>query len=139
MEVIDEGPWTRPPLDPGPLDRPYFEAAAEGRLIIQGCPSCGRRQFPPKLLCTSCGVSPEWVEAAGTGTIHTFTVLRRHRVEPFASMVPFVLAMVDLPEGVRVMGNLSGVDPGSVAVGAAVEAYALRVDDSLALPLWRRP
>ena len=144
MDVIDEGPWTRPVLNPGALDREYFAAAAEGRLCIQRCPACDHRQFPPRLLCTVCGAEAEWMEAGGTGRIHTFTVLRRHGVEPFASMVPFVLAMVELPEGVRLMGNVTGFGPDELEgpmtqiVGAAVEAYAIRVDDQLALPLWRK-
>lgn len=137
IEVISDGPWTRPTLNPSPLDRIYFEAAGQGRLIVQRCALCDHRQFPPKLLCTNCGAEPEWIEAAGKGTINTFTIVRRHGVEPFASLAPFVLAMVDLPEGVRLMGNVTGVDVDDVQVGDAVTAYALRVDDTMALPLWR--
>lgn len=137
IEVIDEGPWTRPTIDPTALDRPYFEAAAQGALIIQACPECDHRQFIPKPLCTRCGAEPVWTETAGIGEIHTFTIIRRHGVEPFASMVPFVLAMIELPEGVRIMGNVGGTDPDDVWVGQGVEAYALRIDDSLAMPLWR--
>lgn len=137
IEVIDEGPWTRPPLDPGPVDRPYFEQAARGRLVIQRCPSCEHRQFPPKTICTRCGGDPEWLEVSGGGSVYTFTVLRRHGVAPFVDMVPFVLAMIEIPEGVRLMGNVMGVDPDDVAVGDPVEAYAIRVDGALAMPTWR--
>lgn len=139
IEVVDEGPWARPALDPGPTDRPYFESAAGGRLVIQRCPRCDHRQFPPKAICTRCGDDPVWMQVAGTGTIHTFTVLRRHGVKPFSEMVPFVLAMIDLPEGVKLMGNVTRVDPDDVEVGDPVEAYAIRVDESLALPTWRAP
>ena len=124
-------------LDPVSLERPYFEAAAQGRLVVQSCDECGHRQFPPKTLCTACGATPTWIEAEGVGTIHTFTIVRRHGVEPFKSMAPFVLAMIDLPEGVRLMGNVAGIDPDDVAVGLAVSAYALRIDETMALPLWR--
>ena len=81
IEIIDEGEWTRPAMAPGTLDRQYFEAAAQGRLVIQRCPSCDHRQFPPKLICTNCGADPEWLEAAGEGVIHTFTIVRRHGVD----------------------------------------------------------
>lgn len=138
IDIVDEGRWTRPALDPAPLDRQYFEAAAQGRLIIQRCEACDHRQFPPKLLCTSCGAEPAWIETAGIGEIHTFTIVRRHGVEPFAGMVPFVLAMIDLPEGVRLMGNVTDAEPETTSVGQRVVAYALRVDDTMALPLWRR-
>ena len=137
IDVIDEGPWTRPAMTPGALDRQYFEAAAQGKLMIQRCPACDHRQFPPKLMCTSCGGEPGWLEASGEGIINTFTVVRRHGVEPFKSLAPFVLAMIDLPEGVRLMGNVTGIDPDDAHVGLAVTAYALRIDDTMALPLWR--
>ncbi len=137
IEVIDEGSWTRPALNPSALDREYFEAAGQGRLVVQACTSCDHRQFPPKLLCASCGERPHWLDTAGTGTINTFTIVRRHGVEPFASLAPFVLAMIDLPEGVRLMGNVTGVDVDAVAVGDPVAAYAIRVDENLALPMWK--
>jgi len=137
MEVIDNRPWDRGPLDPGPIDREYFEAAAQGRLIIQKCEDCGNTQFPPKALCVSCGQVPDWIEASGKGKIYTFTVVRRHGVEPFSSLAPFVLAMIDIPEGARFMGNITGIDPETTQVGQNVEAYALRIDETLALPLWR--
>ena len=137
IEVIDEGPWTRPELAPGGLDRQYFEAASEGRLIIQRCPSCDHRQFPPKGLCNACGGEPEWLDVSGTGVVNTFTIVRRHGVEPFRDLAPFVLAMVDLPEGVRLMGNVTGIDPDRVKVGLEVRAYAIKIDETMALPLWR--
>lgn len=137
IEIIDEGEWTRPAMAPGDLDRQYFEAAAQGRLIVQRCPSCDHRQFPPKGICNGCGGEPEWLEASGEGVINTFTIVRRHGVEPFRSLAPFALAMVDLPEGVRLMGNVTGIDPDDVKVGLAVTAYALRIDETMALPLWR--
>lgn len=137
LEVIDNGPWDRTPLDPGPVDREYFEAAAQGKLVIQKCPVCAFTQFPPKMLCVSCGGEPQWVETSGIGKIYTFTIVRRHGVEPFATLTPFVLAMIDIPEGVRFMGNVTNVDVETVQVGLALEAYSLRIDENMALPLWR--
>ena len=81
--------------------------------------------------------TPEWIETSGKGQVYTFTVVRRHGVEPFSSLTPFVLAMIDLPEGVRLMGNITEVDVDNVHVGQNVEAYAIRIDESMALPLWR--
>lgn len=104
--------------------------------MVQECQSCGHRQFPPKGLCITCAGEPKWTEVSGQGTIHTFTVVRRHGVEPFASLAPFVLAMIDLPEGVRMMGNVTGIDPEQAKVGLEVSAYALRINESMALPMW---
>ena len=137
MEVIENLPWDRGPLDPGPIDREYFQAAAQGRLIIQKCGSCGHTQFPPKALCVSCGNVPDWIEASGKGNVYTFTIVRRHGVEPFSNLAPFVLAMIDIPEGARFMGNVTDADIDNFHVGLDVEAYALKINEELALPLWR--
>jgi hypothetical protein len=137
MEVIDEGPWNRIPLGPGPVDREYFLAAGEGKLIIQRCGECKNTQFPPKTLCVSCGAEPGWVETSEKGEIYTFTIVRRHGVDPFATLVPFVIAMIEIPEGVRFMGNVTNVDVETLQVGQKVEAYGLRIDEEMALPLWR--
>tara|TARA_B100000953_G_scaffold23247_1_gene19158 strand:+ start:827 stop:1255 length:429 start_codon:yes stop_codon:yes gene_type:complete len=137
MEVVDDGMWNRVPMAPGPIDRKYFEAASQGKLIIQKCRRCENTQFPPKMLCVSCGEEPDWVETSGEGKIYTFTVVRRHGVEPFSTLVPFVLAMIDIPEGARFMGNITEIDIETVHVGQKVEAYSLRIDETMALPLWR--
>ena len=137
MEVIENLPWDRGPLDPGPIDREYFKSAAQGKLIIQKCGNCGHTQFPPKALCVSCGNVPDWIETSGKGKVYTFTIVRRHGVEPFSSLAPFVLAMIDIPEGARFMGNVTDADIDSFHVGLDVEAYALRINEELALPLWR--
>jgi uncharacterized OB-fold protein len=136
-EHADGRSWDRPEMVPGNLDRQYFEAVAKGQLMVQRCPQCEHRQFPPKLIWTACGREPEWLEVSGDRVINTFTIVRRHGVEPFRSLAPLVSAMVDLPEGVRLMSNVTGIDVDAAQVGLTVRAYALRIDDSMALPLWQ--
>jgi uncharacterized OB-fold protein len=135
--VVDAGEWTKPlPLPDGVSSR-YWAAAAEGKLLIQHCPSCGQYQFYPRALCTACGGDPEWVEAAGRGTVHTFTVVRQMGMKPFRDELPYVVAMVELDEGPMMMGNVTDCDPESVAVGMAVEAHFVRVDETTGIPYWR--
>ena len=136
-------PFTADDLNGRPLpaadhvSAPYWEAASEGRLLYQECPACGNRQFYPRAMCTACGSDPVWAEASGQGTVHTYTVIRQNWSEPFRSQLPYVVAMVDLEEGVRIMANLTDCDPESVRIGMAVEAYTVKVEDGLGIPFFR--
>jgi uncharacterized OB-fold protein len=137
MEVIRGRAWQRPLPAPDAYERPFFEAAARGELVYQRCPKCRHAQFYPRAVCTACGADPEWVTAAGRGSVHTYTVVRQNGMPPFKDELPYVVAMVELPEGVRMMGNVTDCDAEEVSVGAALEAYAVEFEAGLALPFWR--
>lgn len=107
----------------------YFAFCQEGRLCIQRCPSCQAHVFYPRSVCPSClrrGL--EWVDAQGTGTVHTFTV--QHRDPPgFEGQSPYVLAIIELAEGVRLLSRVIA-PPGDVRIGMTVQvAFALIADD----------
>ena len=119
------------------VSRPYWEAAGRGELLYQECPACGHRQLYPRALCTDCGATPEWRTASGRGTVHTYTVIRQNWAEPFREMLPYVVAMVELDEGPRLMSNVTDCAPEDVAVGMPVEAWYLPFDDGVALPMFR--
>jgi hypothetical protein len=137
VEVIRAQEWTRPKPEPDAFERPFFEAAARGELLYQRCPKCRHAQFYPRAVCTSCGADPEWATASGRGAVHTYTVVRQNGMPPFKDELPYVVAMVELPEGVRMMGNVTGCDADEVSVGAKLEAYAVEFAPGLALPFWR--
>jgi uncharacterized OB-fold protein len=98
--------WVKPLPAPDGVSAPFWKAAAEGRLLIQRCPACGHRQFYPRALCTACGADPEWMEASGRGTVHTFTIVRQHGQRGFKEELPYVVAIIELEEGPRMMGNV---------------------------------
>jgi uncharacterized OB-fold protein len=137
MEVVRGRTWDRPQLAPGALDREFFEAAARGTLLYQQCPACGHRQFYPRLLCTACGGDVVWASASGRGAVHTFTIVRQNGQKPFKDELPYAVAMVELEEGVRMMGNVMGCPVEQVRIGMAVEAYAVDCGEGLAVPFWR--
>ena len=137
MEVVRGQEWKRALPDPDASERPFFEAAARGELRYQRCPACSHAQFYPRAVCTACGADPAWATASGRGTIHTFTVVRQNFMPPFKDELPYVVAMVELAEGVRMMGNVTGCAPEDVHVGMAVEAYAVECEEGLAVPFWR--
>lgn len=136
-EVLDQGPWTRPLPDPDGESRTYFEACARGELLVQECPACHHRQHFPRAWCTECGATPEWLSTAGTGTVHTFTIIRQYGQEPFQGQLPYVVAMIELPEGPKLMGNVTDCDPSSVHIGMPVEVYMVRATPEIAVPFWR--
>jgi hypothetical protein len=77
---------------------------------------------------------PDYVVAAGVGTVFSYVV--HHHPQVPGKRLPFVVALVELPEGVRVLGELIDVDPAEVRIGTAVRAVFLRIDDTVTLPAW---
>lgn len=101
---------------------PFFDATRQQRLLIQKCTGCSEHQFYPRKICIHCG-SPdvEWVQASGRGTVHTYTVIHQQGMPGWREQVPYVAAVIDLEEGVRMTSNVVDTDPASVTVGMPVE------------------
>jgi uncharacterized OB-fold protein len=136
----DESP--RP--DPAAMLRPqvnrdseyFWQGTRRHELRVQGCGSCGALRHPPGPMCPSCHATERsYVVASGRGTVHSYVV---HRHPPLPGReVPVLLALVDLDEGVRMVGELLDVAPSDARIGAPVEVTFVRVDDDLTLPAWR--
>lgn len=100
---------------------PFWQACAQGRLIFQRCADCGRAQFPPRNRCSNCHADAlAWHESSRLGAVHTFTVVHRAPTPAFKSMLPYVIALIDLDEGVRMMTNLRAAQPDKLAIGDRV-------------------
>ena len=69
--------------------------------------------------------------------MHTFTIVRQNGEPPFRDQLPYVVAMIELDEGVRMMGNVTDCPVERVRIGMPVEAYAVECGDGLAVPFWR--
>lgn len=121
------------------LSATYWKAAAEGRLLLQRCESCGNRQFYPRAHCIACGsFDLVWQEASGRGVVHTFSVIHRSGSPGFADELPYVVAIIELEEGPRMTANVVGVDPVEVVVDMPVQATFERVSDEVGLPQFTR-
>jgi uncharacterized OB-fold protein len=127
----------RPLPAPDNVSETYWKAAADGELLFQECPKCGHRQLYPRALCTVCAAGPEWRRASGRGEVHTFTIIHQNWAPPFRDLVPYVVAIVQLEEGPRMMSNITPCDPASIAVGMPVELYTVKVEDGIGIPFWR--
>ena len=84
-----------------------------------------------------CAAEPSWIGYTGRGTVHTFTAIRQNGTPGFVDELPYVVAMIDLGEGVRVMGNVLDAAVDDVHIGVAVEVVLVPVDDEIAVPQWR--
>jgi uncharacterized OB-fold protein len=130
---------TQIPLpDPYQDTEEYWKAAREHRFIIQKCGDCGQAQFYPRRVCSHCLSSKlEWIEASGKATVYSCSVNYRAGHPGFAEKTPFVLAIVDLAEGPRMMTNIVKCDPESVRIGMAVEVCFDDVTDEVTLPMFQ--
>jgi len=125
---------TQPPVTE--LTEPYWEGCRQGELRLQKCTDCGRHQFYPRTLCSHCnGRELEWVVAGGQGTVASFTVVRRAISKAYTA--PYVVALIDLAEGVRMMSGIVDVDPDTVCVGDPVTVDFEAWSDELSLPVFR--
>lgn len=99
----------------------FWDATAEGRLLLRRCDDCGLVIWYPRHLCPDCGTwNTSWMEASGRGTVYAATVVRRGQ-GPYREAAPYVVAYVELDEGPRVMTNVVGCPPEEVRVGQPVE------------------
>ena len=100
----------------------FWEAARDGRLLVERCADCGADTFPPRGICRSCrGRSTAPVEVTGPGVVYSYTVNHQRWLPDLD--VPYAVVLVDFPDhpGVRVAGRLRGCPPEAVAIGMEVE------------------
>ena len=133
---------TKPSRKPLPRideeSRGYWEALARHELYFQRCRDCGTKRFYPRALCPAClSSATEWVRATGRGTVYSFTVTYQNQAPGFREELPYVLAIVELDEGVRMMTNVVGCAPDAVRIGMAVEVVFEDVTAEITLAKFR--
>lgn len=100
---------------------PYWAGARARKLLIRKCQACGAVHFMPRLLCPACWSDKlDWIEAKGTGEVHSFSIIRRASHPAFVDRVPYVTAMIELDEGPWMVTNIVGADALGVAIGDRV-------------------
>jgi uncharacterized OB-fold protein len=110
----------------------------EGVLLLQRCADCRQYAGYPKIFCPHCySDALEWERASGRGTIYTFSTVEANPPSTFLDELPYTIAIVDLEEGPRFLTRLVDVGDAEVRCGLPVELAVERVDDELAMPLFR--
>src|SRR6266542_2781076 len=108
-----------------------------GALRLPRCRSCASLMWPPKIRCAACGsIEIDWVASSGRGVVHTFTVVRQGNDAYFTVKVPYVVAMIELDEGPRLMSNITGCDVEAVYIGMPVAVAFVDAGDGLVLPVF---
>jgi uncharacterized protein len=115
-----------------PMTQQYWAATLEHRLLVQRCTDCGHHQFYPRPFCLACGSRQVgWAEVRGSGSVYSMTTVRV-RVHPQLPP-PYVVALVDLDEGPRLLTNVVG----ECAIGDRVHVRWVDRDD-LVVPVFGR-
>lgn len=114
----------------------FWEGVDKGELRIQRCASCKKLRHPPRPMCPACQ-SLEWdsIASSGRGEVYSFVV--HHHPPVYGYETPFAIALVELEEGTRIVGNVLGIEPAAVRVGLPVQVDFVRVDGEWTLPQWR--
>jgi uncharacterized protein len=117
---MPEQPERPLPLFPEPDTEPFWAATASHRLSYQVCRACGQVVFHPRRHCTCCTSGDlEWRDSAGAGTVYTFTVIRQHGHPFFRLRIPYVVGLIDLDEGFRMLAEIAA-DPETLHVDQRV-------------------
>ncbi len=127
----------KPPRPTMDRDSAFFwEGVEKGELRVQRCAGCGSLRHPPRPMCPGCH-SLEWdsVVASGRGEICSFVV--HHHPPVYGFEPPFAIALVELEEGTRIVGNVTGAAPDELRIGMPVEVDFVRVAGEWTLPQWR--
>ncbi len=116
-------------MNPG--DQEYFDAAAQGKLMLKKCGDCGEHHHYPRALCPFCfSDKVQWVQARGTGEIYSYSVSRR------AGPVVYCIAYVTLDEGVTMMTNIVDCDLDTVKVGQKVKVTFRKTEGGVSMPVF---
>ena len=117
--------------------QPYWEGIAQGELRIQRCDACSRAVFYPRAICPHCHANQlSWIVASGKGTIYSYTVAHQ-AFGQFAAQAPYIVAIVELDEGVRMMTRVIDAPRERVSIGASVQVTFTPLSEEITLPYFR--
>lgn len=129
---------TRPLPEFDDVSTPFWEAAARHELVLQTCGSCGAVRHPPRPVCPTClSWEHTWKPASGRGRVWSWVIAHPPVLPAFADKAPYNVVVVELDEGVRMVGNLLEVANEEIHEGMTVEVAWEDVEDDVTLPQWR--
>ncbi len=116
----------------------FWDACRQHRLVIQRCLECQSYRHPPRPACHRCNsVEWEWTKSKGRGIVYTYTVTHQAVHPALTDRVPWLVVLVELEEGVRMISNLADCPIDRVEIGMEVEVVFVDVTEELTLPRFR--
>ncbi len=122
-----------------PEAKPFWDGLREGKLLLPKCGACGHVFFYPRAVCPRCHARDiGWIQSSGRGTLHAFEIAYQVFNKAWKIKPPYVLAMVELAEGPRMMTNLVNVapDPKVITCDMPVRVVFSKLSDEITLPLF---
>ena len=115
-----------------PETKAFWDASAEGKLLIKKCKDCGEVHYYPRTICPYCmSDNTEWLLCSGKGKVYSYSVMRKAKV-------PYCIAYVTLEEGVTMMTNIINTDLDEVTIDMDVELSFVDTGEGSALPYFTR-
>ncbi len=128
----------RPLPVPDEASQPFFDAAAEGKLMLKFCGACNRWLNYGVEFCDNCfSTNVEWKQSSGKGTVYSFVIMHQVIHPGFASIVPYNVAVVELEEGPRLHTNLLDIENDQIQVDMPVEVTFERLENDVTVPKFR--
>lgn len=128
---------TMPAPHPNFDDRDYWAACADKRLQFQTCGECGQARHPPTPVCAHChSFKVRWQQTAGRAEVYSHTTIHHASHEAVQANLPYVVAVVTFPDvpGVRLVTNITHIDPGQVRIGMAVRLWWDAIGGGMHIP-----
>ncbi|MDX1483521.1 MAG: Zn-ribbon domain-containing OB-fold protein [Alphaproteobacteria bacterium] len=127
--------YAKPLPVPTPETEPFWAAAREHRLTLPKCAECGTVRFPPAAHCPACGSGAhDWVDLSGNGRVYSFVTYHRLYDKGWEGELPYVVAVIELEEGPRILSTVTGCAPEDVACDMAVKVVFDDVTEDVTLP-----
>lgn len=119
-----------------PLAIAFYAACASGRLHFQRCDACGTWRHLPRHTCAACGSAQwSWHASSGRGRLFSWTVTHQAPLPGLAT--PYVVAVVETDEGVRLAAGLLDADPAALRLDLPVAVEMAPVNETAAVPFFR--
>jgi uncharacterized protein len=126
------------PRTQDPMDEEFWRQCQDGRLRFQKCDRCGAWRFLPRYMCARCG-SPDfaWTPVRGAGSLYSWTITHQALHPAFAADIPYIAALVELDEGVRMATRLLNCDRATLELGLRVELIFREIGEGFQLPCFQ--
>jgi uncharacterized OB-fold protein len=126
-----------PTPNPAGTSAPHWQAAGDAHLALPYCESCRRFHWPARAHCPQCRGKMTWNRAGGSGRIATFSIVRRAVNPELAEDIPYVVAFVELDEGVRLFTNIVDAQPDMLQIGMRVRCrFEAALDAEVRVPVF---